>query len=53
MRGVSGLGTCTHLNDLLRSLGDVSTLIARNGEPEADEHRDREHRDGAHGVGER
>ena len=27
MRGVRGVGTCTHLNDLLRSLGDIPYLI--------------------------
>jgi hypothetical protein len=26
MRGVRGVGTCTHLNDLLRSLGDLDVL---------------------------
>jgi Protein of unknown function (DUF2889) len=29
MRGVRGVGTCTHLNDLLRSLGDLDVLIAK------------------------
>ena len=29
MRGVRGVGTCTHLNDLLRSLGDLDVLIEK------------------------
>ncbi len=29
MRGVRGVGTCTHLNDLLRSLGDLDVLIKK------------------------
>jgi Protein of unknown function (DUF2889) len=29
MRGVRGVGTCTHLNDLLRSLGDLDVLMEK------------------------